>query len=149
MCFIAIPALKSHSSRSNDSTRAAFPSPGNPLAQEIMSLYQEPDGTRRLLNYLLDNLAGAIKRSESPCPLSGNCILPVVFFISSKDSLISIYKWRHCELNSLGPLMLLWHLCSCHHLLNLPPPSLFSTNRAAPSTVMDLSPRTGPSTGLR
>ena len=37
---------------------------GNPLAQEIMSLYQEPDGTRRLLNYLLDNLAGAIKRRE-------------------------------------------------------------------------------------
>lgn len=32
-----------------------------------MSLYQEPDGTRRLLNYLLDNLAGAIKRSESLC----------------------------------------------------------------------------------
>lgn len=37
---------------------------GNPLAQEIMSLYQEPDGTRRLLNYLLDNLAGT-KRGES------------------------------------------------------------------------------------
>lgn len=37
---------------------------GNPLAQEIMSLYQEPDGTRRLLNYLLDNLAGTTKRSE-------------------------------------------------------------------------------------
>ncbi|TRY98376.1 hypothetical protein DNTS_021798 [Danionella cerebrum] len=31
---------------------------GNPLAQDIMNLYQEPDGTRRLLNYLLDNLAG-------------------------------------------------------------------------------------------
>ncbi|RXN07261.1 CCR4-NOT transcription complex subunit 6-like protein [Labeo rohita] len=31
---------------------------GNPLAQEILNLYQEPDGTRRLLNYLLDNLAG-------------------------------------------------------------------------------------------
>uniref|UniRef100_A0AAR2JNS5 poly(A)-specific ribonuclease n=1 Tax=Pygocentrus nattereri TaxID=42514 RepID=A0AAR2JNS5_PYGNA len=30
---------------------------GNPLAQDLMSLYQEPDGTRRLLNYLLDNLA--------------------------------------------------------------------------------------------
>lgn len=44
----------------------ALPSPGNPLAQEIMSLYQEPDGTRRLLNYLLDNLAGAMKRSKSP-----------------------------------------------------------------------------------
>lgn len=39
-------------------------STGNPLTQEIMSLYQEPDGTRRLLNYLLDNLAGAIKRSR-------------------------------------------------------------------------------------
>uniref|UniRef100_A0AAR2M3X7 poly(A)-specific ribonuclease n=1 Tax=Pygocentrus nattereri TaxID=42514 RepID=A0AAR2M3X7_PYGNA len=37
---------------------------GNPLAQDLMSLYQEPDGTRRLLNYLLDNLAGAIKRSR-------------------------------------------------------------------------------------
>uniref|UniRef100_A0A8C2E1Y2 poly(A)-specific ribonuclease n=1 Tax=Cyprinus carpio TaxID=7962 RepID=A0A8C2E1Y2_CYPCA len=29
---------------------------GNPLTQEIMSLYKEPDGTRRLLSYLLDNL---------------------------------------------------------------------------------------------
>lgn len=36
---------------------------GNPLAQEILNLYQEPDGTRRLLNYLLDNLAGT-KRGE-------------------------------------------------------------------------------------
>ncbi|NP_001103498.1 CCR4-NOT transcription complex, subunit 6b [Danio rerio] len=45
---------------------------GNPLTQEIMSLYQEPDGTRRLLNYLLDNLAGAIKRipTEQPPPRS-------------------------------------------------------------------------------
>ncbi|TNN64800.1 CCR4-NOT transcription complex subunit 6 [Liparis tanakae] len=41
---------------------------GNPLAQEIMSLYQEPDGTRRLLNYLLDNLAGAIKRIPTELP---------------------------------------------------------------------------------
>lgn len=64
MCFVAIPALKSHVSLRNDSASVAFPSPGNPLAQEIMSLYQEPDGTRRLLNYLLDNLAGAIKRSK-------------------------------------------------------------------------------------
>lgn len=52
----------------HDSIHAALLSPsGNPLAQEIMSLYQEPDGTRRLLNYLLDNLAGAIKRSKSLC----------------------------------------------------------------------------------
>ncbi|KAG7258512.1 hypothetical protein CRUP_009174 [Coryphaenoides rupestris] len=41
---------------------------GNPLAQEIMSLYQEPDGTRRLLSYLLDNLAGAIKRQPTEQP---------------------------------------------------------------------------------
>lgn len=69
MFFVAILALKSHCSLSNDSAWFAFPSSGNPLAQEIMSLYQEPDGTRRLLNYLLDNLAGAIKRSESPISL--------------------------------------------------------------------------------
>ncbi|XP_029456311.1 CCR4-NOT transcription complex subunit 6-like isoform X3 [Rhinatrema bivittatum] len=30
---------------------------GNPLSQDIFSLYQEPDGTRKLLNYMLDNLA--------------------------------------------------------------------------------------------
>lgn len=68
MFFVAILALKSHCSLGDHSARFAFPLPGNPLAQEIMSLYQEPDGTRRLLNYLLDNLAGAIKRSESPLP---------------------------------------------------------------------------------
>lgn len=70
MCFVAIPASKSHGSFHNHSTRVALSSPGNPLAQEIMSLYQEPDGTRRLLNYLLDNLAGAIKRSKSPSSLA-------------------------------------------------------------------------------
>ncbi len=31
---------------------------GNPLSQDILNLYQEPDGTRKLLNYMLDNLAG-------------------------------------------------------------------------------------------
>lgn len=66
MCFVAIPASKSHCCLRHDSLHVApLPSPGNPLAQEIMSLYQEPDGTRRLLNYLLDNLAGAIKRRKS------------------------------------------------------------------------------------
>ncbi|KAG9480620.1 hypothetical protein GDO78_012207 [Eleutherodactylus coqui] len=30
---------------------------GNPLSQDILSLYQEPDGIRKLLNYMLDNLA--------------------------------------------------------------------------------------------
>lgn len=37
---------------------------GNPLTQDILNLYLEPDGTRRLLNYLLDNLAGTAKRSK-------------------------------------------------------------------------------------
>ncbi|KAF3815863.1 hypothetical protein GH733_015983, partial [Mirounga leonina] len=36
---------------------------GNPLTQDILNLYLEPDGTRRLLNYLLDNLAGTAKRT--------------------------------------------------------------------------------------
>lgn len=31
---------------------------GNPLSQDILNIYQEPDGTRKLLNYMLDNLAG-------------------------------------------------------------------------------------------
>lgn len=31
---------------------------GNPLSQDILNLYQESDGTRKLLNYMLDNLAG-------------------------------------------------------------------------------------------
>lgn len=66
MCSVAISALQSRGSLHTDSATIAMPSPGNPLAQEIMSLYQEPDGTRRLLNYLLDNLAGAMKRSKSP-----------------------------------------------------------------------------------
>ncbi|XP_052005955.1 CCR4-NOT transcription complex subunit 6-like isoform X2 [Xyrauchen texanus] len=48
---------------------------GNPLPQEIMCLYQEPDGTRRLLNYLLDNLAGAIKRIPTEQPPSRNWIM--------------------------------------------------------------------------
>ncbi|XP_077860443.1 CCR4-NOT transcription complex subunit 6 isoform X2 [Macaca mulatta] len=40
---------------------------GNPLTQDILNLYQEPDGTRRLLNYLLDNLSVT---TEQPPPRS-------------------------------------------------------------------------------
>ncbi|XP_049634230.1 CCR4-NOT transcription complex subunit 6 isoform X2 [Suncus etruscus] len=40
---------------------------GNPLTQDILTLYLEPDGTRRLLNYLLDNLAVS---TEQPPPRS-------------------------------------------------------------------------------
>uniref|UniRef100_A0A8C5VTP7 poly(A)-specific ribonuclease n=1 Tax=Microcebus murinus TaxID=30608 RepID=A0A8C5VTP7_MICMU len=39
---------------------------GNPLTQDILNLYQEPDGTRRLLSYLLDNLIS----TEQPPPRS-------------------------------------------------------------------------------
>ena len=95
VCFVAIPALKSHCSLSSDSVHIAFLSTGNPLAQEIMSLYQEPDGTRRLLNYLLDNLAGAIKRSESPFSLA---VVPLTLLKS------------------------LWHLAARRSHLNNPPP---------------------------
>lgn len=31
---------------------------GNPLCQEVMKLYSEPNGTHRLLMYLLDSLQG-------------------------------------------------------------------------------------------
>lgn len=33
---------------------------GNPLCQEVMKLYSEPNGTHRLLMYLLDSLQGKI-----------------------------------------------------------------------------------------
>ncbi|XP_065130946.2 CCR4-NOT transcription complex, subunit 6b isoform X1 [Paramisgurnus dabryanus] len=48
---------------------------GNPLPQEIMSLYQEPDGTRRLLNYFLENLTGVIKRIPTDQPPSRSWIV--------------------------------------------------------------------------
>ncbi|XP_048884668.1 CCR4-NOT transcription complex subunit 6 isoform X2 [Brienomyrus brachyistius] len=47
---------------------------GNPLTQEILNLYQEPDGTRRLLSYLLDNLAGTVKRIPTEQPPSRSWI---------------------------------------------------------------------------
>ncbi|TKC36693.1 hypothetical protein EI555_007465 [Monodon monoceros] len=31
----------------------------NPLSQDILNLYQDPDGTRKLLNFMLDNLAAS------------------------------------------------------------------------------------------
>ncbi|KAL7982155.1 hypothetical protein Chor_001212 [Crotalus horridus] len=37
----------------------SFQESGNPLSQDILSLYQDPDGTRKLLNYMLDNLAAS------------------------------------------------------------------------------------------
>ena len=31
---------------------------GNPLSEDIYFLHQEPEGTRKVLNYLLDSLPG-------------------------------------------------------------------------------------------
>lgn len=31
---------------------------GNPLGKDIMSIYNEPNGTQKLLTYMLDNLSG-------------------------------------------------------------------------------------------
>uniref|UniRef100_A0A4W5KWW2 CCR4-NOT transcription complex subunit 6-like n=1 Tax=Hucho hucho TaxID=62062 RepID=A0A4W5KWW2_9TELE len=39
---------------------------GNPLSQDILNLYQESDGTRKLLNYMLDNLAGKMLNDYMP-----------------------------------------------------------------------------------
>lgn len=51
---------------------------GNPLSQDILNLYQEPDGTRKLLNYMLDNLAGKSVCSgqvNRPAPLAGEGVI--------------------------------------------------------------------------
>lgn len=31
---------------------------GNPLSKDVMNLYSEPNGTQKLLSYMLDNLQG-------------------------------------------------------------------------------------------
>lgn len=31
---------------------------GNPLGKDVMSIYNEPNGTNKLLTYMLDNLSG-------------------------------------------------------------------------------------------
>ena len=31
---------------------------GNPLGKDVMSIYNEPNGTQKLLTYMLDNLTG-------------------------------------------------------------------------------------------
>jgi len=52
---------------------------GNPLCQEVMKLYSEPNGTHRLLMYLLDSLQGKIM---------------IIYFISSinYDQLVLIFN---------------------------------------------------------
>lgn len=38
---------------------------GNPLGKEVLSIYNEPNGTSKLLTYMLDNLTGK-KNITSP-----------------------------------------------------------------------------------
>lgn len=64
---------------------------GNPLSQDILNLYQEPDGTRKLLNYMLDNLAGEwLSCFASP----HNCLLELVHIfnlgISQQDHIVIV-----------------------------------------------------------
>lgn len=51
---------------------------GNPLNKEIMSLYSEPNGTQKLLTYMLDNLQGR------------NLL---TFFLRNDQAFLSICKW--------------------------------------------------------
>lgn len=60
---------------------AALPA-GNPLSQDILNLYQEPDGTRKLLNYMLDNLAGDCSRR---CRFGNGLLNPHPCFPSSSQ----------------------------------------------------------------
>ena len=68
-------------------------SKGNPLTQEIMNLYQEPDGTRRLLNYLLDNLASAIKRSK--CVLFSPLLLIQCLYMFTDQKMTHTHTHTH------------------------------------------------------
>ncbi|KAL0596035.1 LINE-1 retrotransposable element ORF1 protein, partial [Plecturocebus cupreus] len=53
---------------------------GNPLSQDILNLYQDPDGTRKLLNFMLDNLAG----SADNCTVGRSSLLLPVSMSSSR-----------------------------------------------------------------
>lgn len=37
---------------------------GNPLGKDVMSIYNEPNGTNKLLTYMLDNLSGECELLE-------------------------------------------------------------------------------------
>nr|XP_031293864.1 CCR4-NOT transcription complex subunit 6 isoform X4 [Camelus dromedarius] len=63
-CIWTCPVIKSGVYRQNSET---WHHSGNPLTHDILNLYLEPDGTRRLLNYLLDNLAVS---TDQPPPRS-------------------------------------------------------------------------------
>lgn len=39
---------------------------GNPLGKDVLSIYNEPNGTSKLLTYMLDNLSGKLMRAVIP-----------------------------------------------------------------------------------
>lgn len=43
---------------------------GNPLGKEVLSIYNEPNGSHKLLTYLLDNLSGEFNIAMVPPPIS-------------------------------------------------------------------------------
>lgn len=60
--------------------------PGNPLSQDILNIYQEPDGTRKLLNYMLDNLAGITATETHMLEKPLSCWLKLTHIISPQIS---------------------------------------------------------------
>lgn len=67
---------------------------GNPLSQDILSLYQDPDGTRKLLNYMLDNLAGdslthfwrGLLLQQESKQLKGECLMTAFGWLANGPS---------------------------------------------------------------
>lgn len=71
---------------------------GNPLTKEIMALYSEPNGTQKLLTYMLDNLHGEFYRfcmylSSVSCDSSvgkGSFIIPASILTSATNKLFNL-----------------------------------------------------------
>ncbi|XP_055290341.1 CCR4-NOT transcription complex subunit 6-like [Moschus berezovskii] len=80
---------------------------GNPLSQDILNLYQDPDGTRKLLNFMLDNLAVQFNGSvvyDSVTPETA----------ASQASLSITNSRSLLKLTSIESVMLSNHLILCH-----------------------------------
>lgn len=64
---------------------------GNPLTQELLVTYNEPNGTQKLLSYLLDNLAGKSMNLYILLLLNRdcNCDCKVIYYIFNR---VNLYK---------------------------------------------------------
>jgi hypothetical protein len=79
---------------------------GNPLTKEIMSLYMEPNGTHKLLTYMMDNLQGRTKKLFCMRDLSLFCRPSINQSIRRANSIViarpqqvalveaSIHRWQ-------------------------------------------------------